>query len=65
MSFADTLVRLRNAVLEGERTHERRVRVLRGDLHELLYHFDRIDREYRDLHRRFIDKAEPETGAQP
>lgn len=51
MSFADQLARLRRAVVIGE-SPERGdfVRVDRFDLRELLFHFDRIDRELRTIH---------------
>jgi hypothetical protein len=48
MSFANSLSRLREAMLAGHRGVDRRHCVVdRHDLKELLYHFDRLDGEVR------------------
>jgi hypothetical protein len=47
MSFADTLIRLRQAG-EGHRGRSERCSVRESDLRELLHHFDRLDTEVRN-----------------
>jgi hypothetical protein len=58
MSFFEQLKRLREAALKRqEGIQVEKAIVNRRDLSELLYHFDRIDSELRDLH------GTPATGA--
>jgi hypothetical protein len=47
MVFADQLERLRAALSEGQRGMRGNVIVKTEDLQELLYHFERLDREVR------------------